>query len=217
VILINVNLLTDAWKQINIKDLIIMVIEIQGQFGTLHIINIYNDGNNNNMLTHISAYMQDQERQQHAAGPLHTMWLGDFNHHHPLWDEAHNAHLFTTQNLDLTQPLLNMLGPHNMKMVLPLQIPTLQSHSTRNHTRVDNVFCMENLANMIIKYNMEDAARPVKTDHYLIIMQIDIYALKTAWKLRHNFRKADQPELVQTLKANLTNIPPHRDRQHTRL
>ncbi|KAF8224631.1 DNase I-like protein [Tricholoma matsutake] len=125
VILVNANLLTDAWKQINIEHLDITAIEIKGQFGTLQIINIYNNCNNNNALTHISAYMRDRERQRHTAGPLHTIWLGDFNRHHPLWDEARNTHLFTTQNLDLTQPLLNMLGRHNMKMVLPPQIPTL--------------------------------------------------------------------------------------------
>ena len=57
VILVNANLLTDAWKQINIEHPDITAIEIQGQFGTLQIINIYNDCNNNNTLTHVSAYM----------------------------------------------------------------------------------------------------------------------------------------------------------------
>jgi hypothetical protein len=51
----------------------IIAVEITGQFGTLRVINIYNDGNNNNALTHISAFMQNQERQQHVTGPLHTI------------------------------------------------------------------------------------------------------------------------------------------------
>jgi hypothetical protein len=95
-----------------------------------------------------------------------------------------------------------------MKMTLPPFIPTLRSHSTGNHTRVDNVFCTENLVDAIIKCNTEDATRPVKTDHYPIVTQIDIYAPKTEWKPRYNFRMADWPELVKTLKANLANIPP---------
>ena len=66
---------------------------------------------------------------------------------------------------------------------------------------------MENLADAIIKCNMEDTTRPVKTDHYPIITQIDIYVPKIAWKPRHNFRKADWPELIKTSKANLANIP----------
>ncbi|KAF8223896.1 hypothetical protein L208DRAFT_1515704 [Tricholoma matsutake] len=95
-----------------------------------------------------------------------------------------------------------------MKMVLPPYIPTLCLHSTGNYTRVNNVFCTEGLMDVVIKCNTEDVMRPVKTDHYPIITQIDIYAPKTAWKLRQNFRLADWTELVKTLKDDLANIPP---------
>jgi hypothetical protein len=94
------------------------------------------------------------------------MWMGDFNHHHLIWDEAHNSHLFTQANLDLTQLLLNMLGHHRMKMALPAFIPTLQSHSMGNYTRVDNVFCTEGVLNNIIKCNTNDETCPPKTDHF---------------------------------------------------
>jgi exonuclease III len=215
VILINANLVSDSWKQIHFEHPDITAIEIQGTFGTLRIINIYNDCNNNSSLTHVSAYMRDRERQQCTTTPLHTMWMGDFNRHHPLWDEARNAHLFTKENLELTQPLLNMLGRHNMKMALPAYIPTLRSHSTGNHTRVDNVFCTEDLLDAIVKCDTDDAARPVKTDHYPIVTQLDIYAPKSAWEARRNFRLADWPELVKTLKANLANLPPPTELENT--
>jgi ribonuclease HI len=135
------------------------------------------------------------------------MWAGDFNRHHPIWDEPRNAHLFTRENLDLTQPLLNMLARHGMKMALPPFIPTLQAHNTGNHTRVDNVFCTEDLMNTIIKCNTDDANRPVKTDHYPIITRLDIHAMRTAWEPRPNFRLTDWGELIKTLRTNLTNIP----------
>jgi len=95
--------------------------------------------------------------------------MGDFNQHHLLWDKPRNMHLFTWENLDLMQPLLNLLRQHNMKMVLLLFIPTLQVHNTGNHTRVDNIFCTEQLMDMIIKCKTDNVARPVKTDHYPII------------------------------------------------
>jgi hypothetical protein len=173
----------------------------------LRIINIYNDCNNNSSLTHVSSYMRDHNRQQCTTTPLHTMWMGDFNWHHPLWDKPRNAHLFTTENLDLTQLLLNMLGRHNMKMALPAFIPTLRSHSTGNHMRVDNLFCTENLMDAIIKCNTDDTARPIKTDHYPIITLIDIHAPKTTWEARQNFCRANWTELGKTLKANLANLP----------
>jgi Endonuclease-reverse transcriptase len=135
------------------------------------------------------------------------MWAGDFNRHHPIWDEPRNAHLFTRENLDLTQPLLNMLARHGMKMALPPFIPTLQGHNTGNHTRVDNVFCTEDLMNTIIKCNTDDATCPVKTDHYPIITRLDIHAMRTAWEPRPNFRLTDWGELIKTLRTNLTNIP----------
>ena len=207
-ILINTNILTDSWKQITFQHPDITAIELTGASGTLRIINIYNDCENNGALTHVSAYMRDRERQRFTIGPLHTIWLGDFNRHHPLWDEARNAHLFTRVNLDLTQPLLNMLSRHNMKMALPPFIPTLRSHSTGNHTRVDNIFCNEALIDAVIKCNTDDASRPVKTDHYPIVIQLNIHTPKVAQKPRYNFRLADWPELVTTLKTNLDNLPP---------
>jgi len=89
-----------------------------------------------------------------------------------------------------------------------MYIPTLQSHSTKNYTRVDNIFCNEDLLDAIIKCNTDDAACPVRTDHYPIITQLDIHAPKVTWEGRCNFRLADWPELVKTLKNNLANLPP---------
>ena len=57
VILVNTNLLTDAWKQIDFNHLDITAVKVKGQFGMLCIINIYNDGDNNNALTHVSAFI----------------------------------------------------------------------------------------------------------------------------------------------------------------
>jgi hypothetical protein len=94
-----------------------------------------------------------------------------------------------------------------MKMALPTLIPTLRSHSTGNHTQVDNIFCTENLMDNIIKCNTDDAARPIKTDHYLIVTQIDIHATKTEWEPRRNFRLTDWTKLEKTLKSNLTDLP----------
>ena len=208
VTLVNADLLTDTWRQIQLQHPDITAIEMTGEFGTLRIINIYNDCNNNSTLTHLSAYMRNRELQQYTAGPLNTIWLGDFNRHHPLWDEPRNAHLFTCGNLDLTQPLLNMLGRHNMKMTLPAFMPTLKSHSTGNYTRVDNVFCNEGLVDSVFKCTTDDASRPVKTDHYPIVTQLDIIAPKATSKPRPNFRLADWPGLLTTLKTNLENLTP---------
>ena len=206
IILVNTNLLTNAWKQIDFQHLDITAIEIKGPFGTLRIINAYNNCKNNTALTHISNFTRDHNNHLQMTGSTHTIWLGDFNHHHPLWDEERNAHLFTRSNLELTQPLLNMLGCHNMKMALPPFTPTLKAHNTGNYTRVDNIFCSESIMDAIIKCNTDDTTRPIKMDHFPIITQIDIHMPKVKWTPRRNFRLTDWPEFLKTLDMNLTNI-----------
>jgi ribonuclease HI len=100
-----------------------------------------------------------------------------------------------------------MLGRHNMKMALPPFIPTLRAHNTGNYTRVDNVFCTETIMDAIVKCDTDDATRPIKTDHFPIITQIDIYAPKAKWTPRRNFRLTDWPEFLKTLNEKLANIP----------
>jgi hypothetical protein len=134
--------------------------------------------------------------------------MGDFNRHRPLWDEPRNTHLFTQENLDLAQPLLNLLGRHSMKMALPPYIPTLRAHNTGNRTRVDNVFCTEELMDAIIKCKADNAARLVKTDHFPIVTQFNIHATRTAWEPRHNYRLTDWTEFAKTLKENPANMSP---------
>ena len=206
-LLINTNILTDSWKQIEFQHPDITAVEIQGVFGTLRIINVYNDCNNNSTLTQVSNFMRNHENQMGQPEPIHTMWLGDFNRHHPLWDEARNVHLFNRRNMDLTQPLLDMLGQHNMKMALPPGIPTLRAHNTGNLTRVDNVFCTETIMDAIVKCDMDETSTPVKTDHFPIITQIDIHAPKAVWKPRYNYRMTDWPEFTKTLIENLEILP----------
>jgi hypothetical protein len=55
------------------------------------------------------------------------IWMGDFNWHHPLWDEEQNAHLFTRAALEATQLLLDLVNRYDMRMVLPKDLPTLEA------------------------------------------------------------------------------------------
>lgn len=81
-ILINTNILTDSWKQLNIQHPDITgftAIEIQGHF-SIHIINIYNNCNNNHSLSQMSNFIRDHAHQLGQPMLIHTIWLGDFNH-----------------------------------------------------------------------------------------------------------------------------------------
>ena len=86
-LLINTNLLTNNWKQIPIPYPDITAIELSGTYGKTQIFNIYNNCKNNDALNHISTFMTANPIVCSATMPIQYIWLGDFNHHHPLWDE----------------------------------------------------------------------------------------------------------------------------------
>ena len=65
---------------------------------------------------------------------IEQIWAGDFNRHHPLWDDPTNQHLFTTHNLTEAQKLIDLTEKHNLEQVLPPGIPTLQALVTGNWT-----------------------------------------------------------------------------------
>jgi len=62
------------------------------------------------------------------------MWLGDFNRHHPFWDEERNDHLFMMAALVSSQKILDLLADYSMTQTLPKDTPTLQASSTGNWT-----------------------------------------------------------------------------------
>ncbi|KAF8593135.1 hypothetical protein BDV93DRAFT_461786 [Ceratobasidium sp. AG-I] len=86
--------------------------------------------------------------------------LGDFNRHHPMWDEDQNTQLFTAANLDRAQPLLDILTTRDLDMSLPKDAPTLQSTSSKNYTRPDNVFLSRELSSRVVRCEVAPASRP---------------------------------------------------------
>ena len=178
ILLINTNLLSDTWKQIPFHHPDITVVEIKGLHSVLSIINIYNSCDNNDTLPHIAQYMKTQLINRSPGINTHFIWVSDFNCHHPLWDKPRNNHLFTKANLEFAQLLLNLLGRFNMKMALPQLIPTLCAHSTANHMRVDNIFCDKILYEARTIRNTDEESRPIKSDHFPIVTQIDFLTVK---------------------------------------
>ena len=80
----------------------------------------------------------------------HILWMGDFNRHHPMWDESCNAHLFTRSNLDKAQLLIDAAAKLGLRMVLPKDLPTLCALATGNYIRPDNMFTSDTLADVIV-------------------------------------------------------------------
>ena len=165
------------------------------------------------MTVHIPTLTRfDQFLGQHAATLVtsesdHMVWCGDFNRHHSLWDEERNRHLLTASALSAAQPLISLLEDHNMIMLLPKGIPTLQSMSTGNWTRVDNVFATAGVEGMVVACDTDPHLRGPGMDHVPILTTLDCAVPLQAAEERRNFRNADWDVFRKELEEQLGLIP----------
>jgi exonuclease III len=89
VTLINLQLNTDTWTQLDFPSSDVTVVQLKGSWGKLTIFNIYNNGNNNETISALTKFYQSNcgvignEDETNAR----VIWLGDFNRHHPHWDD----------------------------------------------------------------------------------------------------------------------------------
>lgn len=154
IILVNTRLDTNTWSQIQFNGTNdVTAIQIKHPQGRTTIFNIYNDCTHSDTTTALDNFLQNKHNTILRSATDSMLWCGNFNRHHSMWDEERNDHLFTAAATREVEGLISILAEHNMNMSLPRMLPTLQSMSTGNWTRVDNVFCTDNLTESITKYN----------------------------------------------------------------
>ncbi|KAJ1299394.1 hypothetical protein OPQ81_011131 [Rhizoctonia solani] len=103
--------------------------------------------------------------------------LGDFNRHHPDWDESHNAHLFTMVALDLVQPLLDLISNTSLEMALPRDLPTPTVHILQE----------------LHATQQSPSSRPPCTDHFPIISALNLATTEAPNFSKPNFKRTDWP------------------------
>jgi len=135
-----------------------------------------------------------------------TIWLGDLNLHHPLWEEEQNSCLFTRGHLEKSQVLIDVLAEFDLQMTLPKDIPMLQALSTGNHTRPDNVYISSPIVGHIIRCIMLPEERPVRTDHIPIVTEVDLSLEEKAESPHLNFRLADWKQVRETLASRIEGM-----------
>ena len=112
----------------------VVIIQLKGPYDLCTIINIYNDGKSNQTIQLLTKFLEDTTQRIRPMEHDHMIWLGDFNCHHPLWEEERNLHLLTETYLNAAEPLLHLLAEYGMQQALPKNMPTLQSLATKNWT-----------------------------------------------------------------------------------
>lgn len=203
---------TNGWAAIPVNDPDINAILLMYNTGTIHIFNVYNPQDSRralNSLARATHAVYDQPEQQ--LDEPQVIWLGDFNRHHPIWEDERNTHLLTEKYLDEAQPLVNLLSVFDLQMLLPPATPTLEVANSKNHTRPDNIFALQELAGSLIRCCTALGLCPLCTNHYPVITELQVNVPHAAQNTFQNFRKTDWPSFRKSLAIRLIKDVPYPD------
>jgi hypothetical protein len=75
----------DSWQQLDFPSGDVTALQLKGNWGKLTIFNIYNDCSHNQTIELLTNFQHrnPQLLEDTEIGNAHTIWLGDFNRHHP--------------------------------------------------------------------------------------------------------------------------------------
>lgn len=210
VTLIHKRVNSNNWRQLPFPSPDVVVTQLHGPFGKVTIFNIYDDSKKREVLPALATYLENEIRTIRPTPNDHIILLGDFNAHHYLWEETRNAHLCTTPEAQETaQRIIELLMDYDLQMALPKDKPTLQSTSSGNWTRPDNVFCTSHTLDSFTLCDTAPRRRPPCTDHVPIFSTLDFNIPHTSTNVTHNFRDVDWEEFRGQLSLNLLlDLPP---------
>jgi hypothetical protein len=123
---------------------------------------------NHNALTCLGQFSDLNASLIHPTLSDCVIWLGDFNCHHPMWEEDINECLFKPEDY-----IIDLLYKNDMLLMLLKGIPMLQTPAG-NWTRPDNIWQCNTPDNPIICCNTVPAIHPPLADHMPIITTLDL-------------------------------------------
>ena len=94
VLLINTNFHTDCYSILPVMHSDMTVVRFKGDNGFLSLFNIYNEITNNDTISCLDSFFDCNAHIVQPANTDSVIWLGDFNQHHPLWEDDANKRLF---------------------------------------------------------------------------------------------------------------------------
>ena len=208
VIWVNKRLDTKDWVILDIPDTNdITAIQLKGQYGKLAIFNVYNDCTHSRNETALGNYIRRNSNTLTRSENHHMIWAGDFNRHHPLWDRDEDVHLFTRQATRDAEGLIRLLADHEMQMLLPKGIPTLQHMRSKRYSRPNNVFSTPGIEDLVISCEVDASIRPTATDHFPVITHILLPQERINSPPSFNYRVTDWDEYRKKLKPRLQRTP----------
>ena len=209
-LLIRSNILTEQWKQVDYPSGDITIVQLSGSWGELTLYNIYNDCEKNDTVTQLEVFTHrfiTSGRNSESAKPI--LWLGDFNRHHPHWDNPTDTRLFTRTALDNAEILISAVASLGLDLALPPGIPTHLHNVTKKWTRLDQVFITEEHIESVITCDALSNTPGINTDHLPILTTLDLNLARSPTTPPRNFRNVDWDVFEKALveKLDKTNPP----------
>jgi hypothetical protein len=92
---------------------------------------------------------------QASSGEVHVLWVGDFNRHHPYWDDPSDTRLFTSDAIEVVERLIEVVADISLELTLPSSILTHKHNITKLWSRLDQVFLSDHSENLLIFCDMQ--------------------------------------------------------------
>jgi hypothetical protein len=209
-LLLRSTLLTENWKQIDFPSGDVTVVQLNGKEGQTVIFNVYNDCDSNATVQQLEAFNLPSRNPTHGNSTytVTTIWLGDFNRHHPHWDDPNDTRLFTRSAINNAEALISAVAEAGLEMALPPGTPTHLHNVSKKWSRLDQVFITEEALDMIITCEALADNPGINTDHLPILTTLDLELARIPASSPKNFRDVDWEAFQKTLSVNLEKIPP---------
>ena len=205
--LINANIPTESWEQVEFPSGDVTVVRISGSWGRITIFNIYNDCLHDRTIHELTRFHRTNHGtligNDTTSNTAHVVWVGDFNRHHPAWDRPEDSRLFTRETLEAAETLIKATADLQLDMALPAGIPTHHHFVTKKWSRLDQVFVTENTTDILISCEAKVNDKGLNTDHIPIVTRLDVKVGKTPETKTNNYRNVDWEKFRESLKASL--------------
>jgi ribonuclease HI/exonuclease III len=207
---VRADLSSDSWKQMDFPSADVVAIQLKGLWGKLTIVNIYNDGGNDETVRLLSEFHHKNrnELERSDTGEAHVLWLGDFNRHHPYWDDPNDGRLFTKDAVNAAEKLIEAIADAGLELALPSGIPTHRHNVTKKWSRLDQVFITDHSENTLITCDTQPDQWGINTDHLPILTALNLRTAVVEADEIPNFCEVDWEEFRKELKAQLAKLPP---------
>jgi len=210
VTLIRTSLNLDMWEQIDFPSADVVVIQLHGEWGKVTIANVYNDCNNDDTIRLLTEFHIRNQAAVYQAniGTAHVLWVGDFNRHHPYWDDPRNDRLFTNEATAAAEKLIEAIADAGLDLVLPSGTPTHRHNVSKLWSRLDQVFISDHSENILVSCDTQPDHWGLNMDHLPILMVLDMKAEISENTEISNFRDVDWEAFHKELSTQLAKLPP---------